>query len=129
MAGTATPIWFPLAAHVLLSVGLAFVLTPLFTAGLGAVPSRYAAHGSAIFGTVQQVGGAAGTALVVTLLAIGTAGERARGTAAAAAEASGLHLAFLVAAIVSLAAVAASAFVTRPTSSSATRVDGAAAAA
>lgn len=130
MAGTDTPIWFPLAAHVLLSVGLAFVLTPLFTAGLGAVQSRYAAHGSAIFGTVQQVGGAAGTALVVTLLAVGTAGERARGAGAAAAEASGLHLAFLVAAIVALAAVAASAFVTRPTSSSAThQVDGAAAAA
>jgi MFS transporter, DHA2 family, lincomycin resistance protein len=128
MAGTDTPIWFVLVAHVVLSVGLAFMLTPLFTAGLGAVPPRFASHGSAIFGTVQQVGGAAGTALVVTLLAVGTAAGRADGAPLATAQASGLHLAFLVAAIVSVTAFVASAFITRP-SSFATQVDGAAAAA
>lgn len=128
MAGTTTPVWFVLVAHVVLSIGLAFVLTPLFTAGLGAVPPRFAAHGSAIFGTVQQVGGAAGTALVVTLLAVGSTRERAAGAGTVAAQASGLHLAFLVAALVSVAAIVASAFVTRP-ASFATQVDGAVAAA
>jgi DHA2 family lincomycin resistance protein-like MFS transporter len=134
MAGTDTPVWFVLVAHVVLSIGLAFMLTPLFTAGLGAVPPRYAAHGSAIFGTVQQVGGAAGTALVVTLLAIGTAAGRSAGANVLTAEASGLHLAFLVAAGVSLISLVASAFITRPASFSAPapapgQVDGAAAAA
>ena len=129
MAGTDTPVWFVLVAHVVLSIGLAFMLTPLFTAGLGAVPPRYAAHGSAIFGTVQQVGGAAGTALVVTLLAIGTAAGRSQGATALTAEASGLHLAFLVAAAVSLIALVASAFITRPASFATPQVDGAAAAA
>jgi DHA2 family lincomycin resistance protein-like MFS transporter len=129
MAGTDTPVWFVLVAHVVLSIGLAFVLTPLFTAGLGAVPPRFAAHGSAIFGTVQQVGGAAGTALVVTLLAVGAAGRRAEGAGVVEAQASGLHLAFLVAAAVSVTAIVAAAFVTRPTSFAPTQVDGAAAAA
>ena len=129
MAGTDTPVWFVLVAHVVLSIGLAFVLTPLFTAGLGAVPPRFASHGSAIFGTVQQVGGAAGTALVVTLLAIGTTAGRADGASAVTAEASGLHLAFLVAAVVSVVALVASAFITRPTSFAPGQVDRAAAAA
>jgi MFS transporter, DHA2 family, lincomycin resistance protein len=129
MAGTDTPVWFVLVAHVVLSIGLSFVLTPVFTAGLGAVPPRFAAHGSAIFGTVQQVGGAAGTALVVTLLAVGTAAGRSAGADLATAQATGLHLAFLVAAFVSVAALVASAFITRPASFAATQVDGAAAAA
>jgi DHA2 family lincomycin resistance protein-like MFS transporter len=128
-SGTGTAIWLVLVAHVLLSIGLAFVLTPLFTAGLGAVPPRYASHGSAIFGTVQQVGGAAGTALVVTLLAIGSAAARGAGSAPIEAEASGLRLAFLVAALVSIASLVAAAFITRPAPYEVAEVDGAAAAA
>jgi DHA2 family lincomycin resistance protein-like MFS transporter len=93
-----TPLWFVLTAHIAFSAGLAAVLTPLFTAGLGAVPQRYTSHGSAIFATVQQVGGAAGTALVVTLLAVQSAAARAAGAGAAEAAASGVRLAFWVSA-------------------------------
>ncbi|HET6825974.1 MAG TPA: MFS transporter, partial [Amnibacterium sp.] len=102
-----------LAGHILLSIGLAGVLTPLFTAGLSAVPDRYTSYGSAIFATVQQVGGAAGTALVVTLLAIQSAAGRAAGVAAAPAAASGVRLAFLVAACVFAAIVVLAVFITR----------------
>lgn len=108
-----TPLWFVLTGHIVLSVGLAGVLTPLFTAGLSAVPERYTSYGSAIFATVQQVGGAAGTALVVTLLAIQTAAGRAAGASVPAAAASGVRLAFLVAACVFAATVVLAVFITR----------------
>ena len=94
--GVGTSVWYVLAGHVVLSLGLAAVLPSVFSAGLGAVPRRFTAYGSAIFATVQQVGGAAGTALVITLLAVGTALGRTGGQSAVAAEAGGTRLAFLV---------------------------------
>lgn len=109
-----TPLWFVLIAHILLSIGLASVLTPLFTAGLGAVPPAYASYGSAIFATVQQVGGAAGTALVVAVLAVQTVAARGAGAGALAASAAGARAAFLVAAAISAIAIVISFFVTRP---------------
>jgi len=90
-----TPVWQVLGGHMLLSLGLATVLPSVFTAGLSAVPRRYTSYGSAIFATVQQVGGAAGTALAVALLAIGGAASGASGVVA---EAAGTRLAFLVSA-------------------------------
>jgi len=114
LVGATTPLWFVLAAHIALSAGLAAVLTPLFTAGLGAVPAHYTSYGSAIFATVQQVGGAAGTALVVTLLAVQSAAERAAGAAPVDAAAAGVRLAFWVAAAVFALTFVLSLFVTRP---------------
>ena len=73
-----TPAWQVLLCHMLLSLGLAAVLPSVFTAGLSAVPPRFTSYGSAIFATVQQVGGAAGTALSVTLLAVGASGLQRR---------------------------------------------------
>ncbi|GAA2752071.1 DHA2 family efflux MFS transporter permease subunit [Amnibacterium kyonggiense] len=97
--------WQVLLCHMLLSLGLATVLPSVFTAGLSAVPSRFTSYGSAIFATVQQVGGAAGTALAVTLLAIGASGFSGAG-GAGAAEAAGTRLAFLVSAGVFVVAIA-----------------------
>ncbi len=92
-----TQAWFVLVGHVLLSLGLATILPSVFTAGLSAVPRRYTSYGSAIFATVQQVGGAAGTALTITLLAVG-ASLAGPGGPAGAAPAAGTRLAFLVSA-------------------------------
>lgn len=107
-----TPAWQVLICHVILSLGLAAVLPSVFTAGLSAVPARFTSYGSAIFATVQQVGGAAGTALGVTLLAVGASGWTGGG-GAGAAEASGTRLAFLAAAAVMLAAVVVATMVKR----------------
>jgi len=92
-----TEAWTVLLRHVLLSLGLATVLPSVFTAGLSAVPPKQTSYGSAIFATSQQVGGAAGTALVITLLAVGSAAYTGDG-GAGAAEAAGTRLAFLVSA-------------------------------
>lgn len=103
-----------LAAHVALSVGLAFVFTPLFTACLGSLPPRLYSHGSATVSTVQQVAGAAGTALFVATMAATAARELDSGASAVAAQAAGVHSAFLIGAIVATLAIGTAFFVRRP---------------
>ena len=65
-----TSIWQVLATHLLLSLGLAGMFTPLFSISLGSLPPQLASHGSATISTVQQVAGAAGTALFVTVMTL-----------------------------------------------------------
>ncbi len=66
-----TPLWQVVVTHVLLSIGLANTFTPLFEVSLGSLPSDLASYGSATISTVQQVSGAAGTALFVTVMTLG----------------------------------------------------------
>ena len=103
-----------LLAHVVLSTGLALMFTPLFTAGLGALPTRLYSHGSAMVGTMQQVAGAAGTALFVTVLTLSAAGAAASGASAPEATEAGVRSAFLCGGIISLLAVVGSFGVRRP---------------
>ena len=112
--GEGTPVAAIVAAHVVLSVGLALTFTPVFTAGLGALPSRLYAHGSAMVGTVQQVAGAAGAALFVALMSREAARLVAAGAPQVAATAGGVRAAFLVGAILSTLAVVAACFVRKP---------------
>ena len=100
-----TSFWWVLAAHMTLSVGLALLFTPLFSAGLGSLRPQLYSHGSAIVGTVQQLAGASGTALFITVMEAQTATLIAGGASKLAATASGIRLAFLVGAIISLAAI------------------------
>jgi DHA2 family lincomycin resistance protein-like MFS transporter len=115
---TSTSVWFVLGAHIVFSIGLAFTFTPLFTAALGSLSPNLYSHGSAMVGTGQQLAGAAGTALFVTLLAIGTAGAHPTGGAGTAATldatAAGVRLAFLCGGVISLVGIVASCFVRRP---------------
>lgn len=112
--GIDTPIWWVIAIHVLLNAGLGFVFTPLMTSALGSLPRPLYPHGSAIVGTLQQVAGAAGTALFITLMTVQAARASAHGADEITATASGTHAAFLVGAIVASAAVILAAFVRKP---------------
>ncbi|MEO5533721.1 MAG: DHA2 family efflux MFS transporter permease subunit [Pseudolysinimonas sp.] len=114
--GADTPLWFVIAAYTGLSLGLAFLFTPLFTSGLGALPPHLYSHGSALLATIQQVAGAAGTAMFVAFLAIGMAGAGEVDVTKATAEqiSTGVHLAFMAGAFTTLALVAVSFFVTKP---------------
>jgi DHA2 family lincomycin resistance protein-like MFS transporter len=109
-----SPIPFILAGHIAISVGLALVFTPLFTASLSAVPPKLYSHGSALLGTVQQVAGATGVALFVALMSSRSAGLLAGGMPAISATAGGIRTAFLCGAIISLFAVAAAFFIRKP---------------
>ncbi|RFA10949.1 MFS transporter [Subtercola boreus] len=114
MVTSTTPVPLILTAHIVLSVGLALMFTPLFTASLGSLKPALYSHGSAVVGTVQQVAGAAGTAVFVTLMSSRAASLVATGSDPILAQTDGIRAAFLVGAIVSLGAVAVSFFVRKP---------------
>ena len=114
LVGQDTPVWALLIGHVVMSVGLAMMFTPLFTASLGSLKPHLYSHGSAMIGTVQQVAGAAGTALFVALMTLQSAALVAGGAEEVAALAGGIRSAFFVGAIISLFAVVAAFFVRKP---------------
>ena len=108
-------IWMVLVAYTALTLGLALLFTPLFTAGLGDIPPKLYSHGSAVVGTVQQLAGAAGVALFITVMSA-TAGSRlAAGASEVAATAAGIHTAFIYGAVISLVAIPLAFFIRRPT--------------
>ena len=76
--GPTTPIPLLLGVHLVLSTGLAFLFTPAFTTALNPLPPKLYSHGSAILSTLQQVAGAAGVALLVTIMTLRTAGRGRR---------------------------------------------------
>lgn len=110
-----SPVAVVILLHCLLNTGLGFIFTPLFTSALGSLQKSLYSHGSAIINTLQQLAGAAGTAVFITLMTTGTAAAVNDGMAAVPAAAAGVHTAFFWGAVISLAAVAASFLVRRPT--------------
>jgi DHA2 family lincomycin resistance protein-like MFS transporter len=104
-ADATTPIWMLVGLHMLLMLGLACLFTPAFTAALNPLPPYLYSHGSAILGTLQQVAGAAGTALLVAIMATRTATLSQAGLPPIPALNGGIATAFSVAALISIAAV------------------------
>ncbi|GAA2086965.1 MDR family MFS transporter [Streptomyces albiaxialis] len=100
------PYWQVLGLHALLMVSLAATFTPIFTLGMGALPPHLYSHGSSMLGTLQQVAAAFGTALMVTVMSARTTHLADEGVAAAAAQVSGLKLAFVVAAALAVVTIA-----------------------
>ncbi len=101
--GASTPTWQILILHVVLMVSLAALFTPLFTMGLGVLPPHLYSHGSSLLGTLQQVAGATGTALVVMIMSSRTAAQVADGVAPVAAQLDGMRWAFAVSAVLCVA--------------------------
>jgi DHA2 family lincomycin resistance protein-like MFS transporter len=77
--------------YAVLCMSLALMFTPLMTSGLGALPVNLYSHGSAVLTTLQQVGGAAGTALFITIFTKGEVSATHDGMRDAAATAEGFH--------------------------------------
>jgi MFS transporter, DHA2 family, lincomycin resistance protein len=100
-------VWFVVVIHVMLSLGLSSLMTPLMTSSLGAVPMELYSHGSAIMSTLQQVAGAVGTAVFITLMTTGAAASLESGANPVVAQADGIHLAFLCGTAMAVVAVAA----------------------
>ena len=112
--GQDTAPWALLAGHVVLSVGLALIFTPVFTSSMGSVRMELYSHASAVLGSIQQLAGAAGIALFVALMTIRTAALTAEGVDPVEALAGGIRAAFLVGAIISLFAILAAFFIRKP---------------
>ncbi|GAA1941720.1 DHA2 family efflux MFS transporter permease subunit [Nocardioides hwasunensis] len=100
--------------HVVMCVGLAFMFTPLLTSALGSLPPHLYSHGSAIVSTLQQLAGAAGTALFVTVMTRVVVSRTDEGATLVAATADGVHAALMYGAVISALAVGVSLFVRRP---------------
>ncbi|MDT0267703.1 MDR family MFS transporter [Streptomyces sp. DSM 44915] len=100
--------------HVVLSIGLGLLMTPLMTSSLGSLPAELYAHGSAILNTLQQLAGAAGTALFITVMTRSATREVEGGMEPIAAQAAGIHDAFLIGAVLALVAAGLSFLVRRP---------------
>nr|WP_309104039.1 MFS transporter [Microbacterium sp.] len=111
--GVTTPVPVVLVAHIALCAGLAPMFTPLFATALGSLQPQLYSHGSAVIGTAQQLAGAAGTALLVTVLTAVTASAIGSGVAESRADEMGVRAAFLAGAIVSLVSIAMGFFVRR----------------
>lgn len=103
--GVGTPIVAIAVLSALSSGGLMLASTPLNTWSLGFLPDEMIPHGNAVNNTMRQVASSIGTALIVSVMAIGTASS---GQAdAALACFSGAHSAYLVQAVAALAIVVA----------------------
>lgn len=108
-----------LMVHVLFSLGLAMLFTPVFTTGMNQLPRHLHAHGSAIASTLQQVAGAVGTALLVAIMSNGVVSYLSQVSVEVTAEVqraaqiSGLHSAFWLATIIALTAFICSLFLRR----------------
>jgi DHA2 family lincomycin resistance protein-like MFS transporter len=109
-----TEVPFVLGAHVVLSIGLSLLFTPLFTASLGSLRPALYSHGSAIVGTIQQLAGALGTALFIAVMSATAASLASDGASEVAATAGGIQSAFVYGAIISLFAIPAAFFVRKP---------------
>jgi DHA2 family lincomycin resistance protein-like MFS transporter len=103
-----------MVVQTLMSVGLAMTFTPLFSASLGSLHRRLYSHGSAALNTLQQVGGAAGVAVLIGLYSSILHQGEAEGLSTAAAGAPGASTAFLVAGIIALVPVVLAWFIRKP---------------
>lgn len=69
-----TPAWQIIAAFMILFFGLTMVMMPSQTNALNQLPRELYADGSAAMNTLNQVAGAAGTAIAITLFTAGQNG-------------------------------------------------------
>lgn len=104
--GTETPYALILLLHVALMASLATVFTPVFTIGLGDLSPQLYSHGSSLLGTLQQVAGAIGTALLVVILTNRTESLAADGATGADAFMGGLQWAFATGAVIGVVVIA-----------------------
>lgn len=112
--GTHTPVWLLVVVQIAMSLGLASSFTPLFSASLGSLDRSLYSHGSAVLNTLQQVGGAAGTAVLISIYSTFLHSGEARGLSTAEAGAPGTNAAFFVAACISIVPLVLAYFVQKP---------------
>jgi EmrB/QacA subfamily drug resistance transporter len=103
-----------LPVMVLLGIGFGLAFPALMTFAMSGVTDADSGLASGLVNTTQQVGGAFGLAVLVSLAAARTDGQLADGASAATALTSGFHLSFGVGAVLVLIAIALAAAGLRP---------------
>jgi DHA2 family lincomycin resistance protein-like MFS transporter len=105
-----TSVWVVLATYVVICAGQAFAWVAIFTMSLGSLPGTLTGHGSAALNTIQQLGGAAGLAVLIGVLSATAGGTDA------AAIAAGARAAFTVGAVLAIVALVLALFLPRHSS-------------
>lgn len=100
--------------HTVFCIGLAMLMTGLLSAALSDVPHKLYGHGSAIFNTGQQLGGAIGTTIFVTVMSAVAAVESGRGSSLVDGLFDGAHSAFVIGGILASIAVICALFIRSP---------------
>ena len=106
--------WMLVIVQSVMSLGLAGSFTPLFSASLGSLKRHLYSHGSAVLNTLQQVAGAAGTAMLVAIYSGALHSGEAAGQTAAQAAAPGARAAFLLAGCIALVPVVLAFLIRKP---------------
>ncbi|WP_309130829.1 MDR family MFS transporter [Brevibacterium sp.] len=114
IVGIGTPAWVFVCIQTVMSLGLAASFTPLFSASLGSLDRKLYSHGSAALNTLQQVAGAAGTALLISIYSSALHAGQASGRSIAEAGAPGAQSAFLLAGFIALVPVVLAFFIRKP---------------
>ncbi len=106
--------------NTLLMLGISMLMMPVMTNGLNALPPKLYPHGTAIISTLQQVAGAVGTALLVTIMTNRsrsyletTDGDKTDATLQTLAMIAGMKNAFLLAFALVVIALVVSFFIKR----------------
>ncbi|MGG2064116.1 DHA2 family efflux MFS transporter permease subunit [Bacillus sp. S14(2024)] len=63
-----TPYFEIMRDYIIRSFGMSFIMMPIMTAGMNALPMRLISHGTATQNTSRQVAGSIGTALLITIM-------------------------------------------------------------
>ena len=114
MVDAHSALWVFMLNHIVFSIGLALLMTGLLSAALATVRPQLYGHGSAIFNTGQQLGGAIGTTIFVTVMSLLADGRLAQGSALGDALFAGAHSAFTIGAILATAGLVLAPFITVP---------------
>lgn len=109
-------IWQLVAYHMIFAFGFGLLMTPMMTTALSSLTGELYSHGSAILTTLQQLAAAAGTALLMAVLTLGTDSGLSAGLGEAAATADGIRSAFFVGALMVTVIIPVTFFMQRPES-------------
>ncbi|WP_411733564.1 MDR family MFS transporter [Paeniglutamicibacter sp.] len=106
-----TALWMFMINHIVFSIGLALLMTGLMSSAMATVEPRLYGHGSAIFNAGQQLGGAIGTTVFVTVMSLLSTAKLEEGSDLAHALFAGAHVAFVIGAILATIGLAIAPFV------------------
>lgn len=100
--------------HMVFSAGMAMLMTGLMTSAMSSVEPRYYGHGSAIFNTSQQLAGAIGTTVFVTVLMFAANLQLDSGAEVTAGYIAGAHTAFVIGGVLTTLTFVLSLFIKEP---------------
>ncbi len=114
--GTDTALWMIVVTHIVMMLGIGAVLASVQTNTLNSLPRQYYPDGIALTQTIQQVAGAIGIAVMVSILSAEQNHYLAvNGNEFTQAAASGSSLVFTISLILALINVVLSLFIKKPT--------------